>query len=326
MRVRGPLRRELVVVDVDAAHVVRELVDAFELLQRQRAQLGRHFDVLTEHDDVHRRGVYARVGHPCPGCRGTDGAGVRVAVAAATDAAPARRSTRAAAASVAPVVATSSTTRTCRARTEPCKEPRTRSPGPRPRARRPAPGLRGTRHRGRADRWPGPCMRARSRRARSSPWSTPFTRLRLALAGAHVTTSIARPARERAHGRRAQPRAPMRARCGTSRARRARARRLRTRTARPTSRCRAAAARRVRVASPPRSARSTARPRAARARAGEHHCEQVVDEPAERHGRTLRAAYDSFVAASTAAAAAGPPGARGSAASGRTAAVRSRPR
>ena len=90
MRVGRALRRELVVVDVDAAHIAGELVDALELLERERAQPGRHLDVLTEHDDVHAAAKYTHASAQ-PAVRA---AGVRVAVAAATDRRARRRAAR----------------------------------------------------------------------------------------------------------------------------------------------------------------------------------------------------------------------------------------
>ena len=54
VRVLGSARRVMLVVDVDPAHVVRELVDPLDLLDRERAQRGIDFAVLADHDDVHR--------------------------------------------------------------------------------------------------------------------------------------------------------------------------------------------------------------------------------------------------------------------------------
>ena len=52
-RVAGAAGLVQPVVDVDAAHVVRELADPFELLDRGRPQIRGDVHVLAEDDDVH---------------------------------------------------------------------------------------------------------------------------------------------------------------------------------------------------------------------------------------------------------------------------------
>src|SRR5688572_9861302 len=77
-------------VDIDAPDIGRELTDALEFVTRMRAQVGRHLDVLTEHDDIHVvRSIEATA-------QSVFRTGVRAAVATATDAAPASCSARAA--------------------------------------------------------------------------------------------------------------------------------------------------------------------------------------------------------------------------------------
>ena len=181
------------------------------------------------------------------------------------------------------------------------KRARNRAPEVRDRAHEPGVRLPSgpARNRGRADRSPAPCTRGRSRREERAVIDTVH---------AHATRTGRRPGddvdreplRKRAHRRRAQPRDRCRARCGTSpRATSSRATPSYANGATHQSMPGGGGA--SRRASHRLGARRAARlaTRAARARAGEHHREEVVDQPTEGHARTLRAAYDSFLRTDT---------------------------
>ena len=218
------------------------------------------------------------------------------------------------------MVATSSTTRMRRARTEACEESRTRSPGPRPRARRPAPVWRGP---GIADEQTDrrhlalACDRAREERAVIDTVHAHATRT-----GRRPGDDVDRePRRKRAHRRRAQPR-DRRARVAVLRARDELARDafVRERRDPPVD-----AGRRWRIAA------RVASPRAHGAQHGSPRAPHghVPGNTTARRSSTsrLRATPGRYEPPTTASCAPtraiGPPGARGSAASGRTAAARS---
>src|SRR5215218_486114 len=181
-------------VDLDAAGVVGEPRDLPDLLSRELAQPRRDVDVLPSYDDVHHgipaasRCDPAVIGRVYAGSSprtwgAVPGRGVRAAVTATTDVAPARRSASAAAAIVAPVVATSSTSRT-RAGTAPC---RASNCGPARRATAGRPVCGGPGRRRSVGRARSPSSLA-TERARTSAWSKPRACRRVVVVGAHVAT------------------------------------------------------------------------------------------------------------------------------------------